>query len=103
MRRVAIHRSLWKPILFMGCERIPFLIVAVTSGLLILEGNTWLKIAGIIYALSAIGAMALLNAREPLFFKIVLRYLKYQNFYANNAVYPGQADAPNNFRGIRRG
>jgi len=89
MERISLDRSLWKPVLFMGCERVPFLIVAVTSGLLIMEGSLWVKIAGVIYFVIMVAVIAFLNANEPSLFTILWRYLwQYQNFYPSNALYP---------------
>lgn len=97
MRRVPLHRSLWKPIMFMGCERIPFMMIAISSALLIMEGGLWVKVAGVIYFLIMVGIMAIVNAREPFFFKIIWRYRYYQDFYPNSAMYPSKPDNPKNF------
>ena len=83
--------------MFMRCERAPFLFVALTSGLLIMEGGLWVKIAGVIYFAVMIALVALANARDPFFFHIIFRYIKYQDYYANNALFPGQAERPRNF------
>ena len=65
MRRVSLHRSLWKPIMFMGCERVPFMIIAISSALLIMEGGLWVKVGGVVYFLLMVGIMAMVNARDP--------------------------------------
>ena len=97
MRRVPLRSAIWKPKLFMGCERVPFLIVVISSGLLIMEGGLWVKIAGVIYFLIMVGIMALVNAKEPFFFQILWRYRSYQDFYPNNAMYPGRPSKAKNF------
>lgn len=83
--------------MFMGCERTPFLLVAISSALLIMEGTLLIKIIGVVYFFIMVGIMAFCNAKDPFFFNILVRYRKYQDFYANNALYPGQPDKPNNF------
>lgn len=97
MRRIQIHPGVWKPVLFMGCEKLPFLIVAISSALLIMEGGLWVKIGGVMYFAVTVGAIALVNAREPFFFQIIWRYKSYQDFYPSNAMYPGKPDNPKNF------
>ena len=94
-----MHRSIWKPIMFMGCERTPFMIVAISSGLLIMNGGFIGKIVGVVYFIVAISIIALLNRKDPQFFQILYRYtfLYKQDFYANNALYPSKADRPKNF------
>ncbi len=81
----------------MGCEKTPFLFVALISGLLIMEGGLWVKVIGIVFFVIMVGLMAIANARDPFFFQIIYRYLTYQDFYPNNALYPGTPDKPNNF------
>ena len=81
----------------MGCERTPFLLVAISSGLLIMEGGMWVKIIGVVYFLIMVGIIALANANDPFFFQIIWRYRLYQDFYPSNAIYPGKPDYPNNF------
>jgi type IV secretory pathway TrbD component len=97
MRRILLHRSLWKPILYMGCERVPFLLIAISSALLIMEGNLWVKIGGFIYFGIMIGITALINNNDPFIFQIMWRYRLYQNFYPSHALYPGRPDNPKNF------
>lgn len=97
MRRVPMHRSIWKPIMFMGCERTPFMIVAISSALLVMNGGFWGKVLGVVYFLVAVGIIAFLNAKDPQYFQILFRYTSRQDFYPNNAPYPGKSDHPKNF------
>ena len=91
MRYTPLHKAIWKPRLFMGCEPKPFLIVMLSSGLLIMEGSLWVKIAGAIYFIVMVAGMAIANAIDPFFFTILYRYLQYQDFYSNNALFPGKS------------
>ena len=81
----------------MGCERGPFMVVMLSSGLLIMQGGLWVKIAGVIYFLIMIAIMAVINSKDPFFFQILWRYKSYQDFYPNIAMHPGRRDKPNNF------
>lgn len=96
MQKMPLYRGLWKPILFMGCERTPFMLVAITSACLVLEGGLWIKVFGIIYFIILIVVMAVINSKDPYYFQILWRYKSYQYFYLNNANYPGKPDNPNN-------
>lgn len=96
LRRVPLYRSIWKPIHWMGCERTPFMIVALSSAMLVLEGGLYCKIAGVIYFVISIGLIAFVNSYDPFYFQILWRYKSYQDYYPNNAIYPGKADRPKN-------
>jgi len=97
MRRVPLYRSLWKPIMYMGCERVPFMVVLFSSALLVMQGGLWVKVGGVVYFFIMVGIMAIVNSRDPFSFKILWRYKSYQDFYPSNALYPGKKDRPINF------
>lgn len=90
MRNITIHRSLWKPILWMGCERAPFMIIMISSALLVVEGGFIVKIVGVVYFVIMTGLLAYLNNKDPFFFKVLFRYLSYQDFYPSTAMWPGK-------------
>jgi len=96
MRKVTLHRSLYKPILVMGCERAPFMIIMLSSLLLIVQGSFDIKILGIVFFILMTGIMAFLTAKDPYFFKILFRYLRYQDFYPSTAIWPSKSKHPNN-------
>jgi type IV secretory pathway TrbD component len=82
----------------MGCERTPFILVALSSALLVLEGTPWAKVFGVVYFLVLVGIMAFVNSNDPFAFQIYMRYWTYQDFYPNNAIYPGKVNKPKNFK-----
>lgn len=96
MRKVTLHRSLWKPILVMGCERPPFIIIMMSSLLLVVQGSFQVKIIGIIFFVVMVAIMAFLTSKDPYFFKILFRYLHYQDYYPSSAMWPGKIDCPKN-------
>jgi type IV secretory pathway TrbD component len=96
MRIIKLHRSLWKPILIMGCERTPFLIIMVSSLLLIVEGGFTIKIIGVVFFVVMTGILAFLNNKDPFFCKVGFRFLRQQTFYASSANYPSKPDYPKN-------
>lgn len=96
MRKVTLHRSLYKPILVMGCERTPFIVIMMSSLLLIVQGSFEVKIIGVVFFAVMTGIMAFLTAKDPYFFKILFRYLRYQDFYLSDAIYPSKSFYPNN-------
>ena len=97
LRRVPLYRSFWKPILWMGCERAPFMVIAGTSAVIILQGGLWIKIIGVIYFIFGVGIIAIVNTYDPFYFHILWRYKSQQDYYPNNAMYPGRQDKPKNF------
>lgn len=94
MQHIPLPKSIWKPKLLMGCEVLPFTLVAISSGIMVLQGGLWVKVFGVVYFVFLIAGMAYCNSRDPFFFRILFRYLKYQDFYANTALYPSKADKP---------
>lgn len=96
MRKVTLHRSLWKPILVMGCERAPFIVIMMSSLLLVVQGSFEVKIIGVVFFIMMTGIMAFLTNKDPFFFKILFRYLRYQDYYPATAMWPGKSDYPNN-------
>ena len=97
MRRMPLYKAAWKPRLFMGCEKAPFLIVAITAAILVIEGSLWVKIIGAVYFVAMVGLMAFFNSKDPFAFTVLFRYWKYQDYYASHALYPGRPDRPKNF------
>lgn len=96
MRKITLHRSLYKPILVMGCERTPFLIIMMSSLLLVVQGSFDIKIIGVVFFIVMTGIMAFLTAKDPYFFKILFRYLRYQDFYPSDAMWPSKSSHSNN-------
>ena len=96
MRKVTLHRSLWKPILVMGCERTPFIIIMMSSLLLVVQGSFQVKIIGVVFFAVMTAIMAFLTSKDPFFFKILFRYLRYQDYYPSSAMWPGKSDYPKN-------
>jgi type IV secretory pathway TrbD component len=96
MRQVKLHKSIIKPKLVMGCERGPFMVVFITSLLLLVEGSFSVKIAGAVFFFLSIGIIAFLNRKDPFFFKILFRFLREQEFYPASADFPSRPANPNN-------
>jgi len=99
MRTNAIHRSLYKPILFVGCERLPFIIITTICGVLIMAYQT-LLICGIsllIYFI-IVSLIRRVNKVDPQYFKCLWRYIRFFNdYYPANEFYPGKMDKPGNY------
>jgi type IV secretory pathway TrbD component len=80
----------------MGCERTPFIIVMMSSLLLVVQGSFQVKIIGVIFFVVMTGIMAFLTRKDSYFFKILFRYLCYQDYYPSSAMWPGKKDCPKN-------
>lgn len=96
MRQVKLHKSIVKPKLIVGCERIPFMLVFITSLLLLVEGKFTVKIIGGVFFFVGVGIIAFLNKKDPFFFKVLIRFLKEQEYYPSSASFPGRPVNPNN-------
>lgn len=87
--------ALWKPKLYMGCERVPWLIVAGLSATAAYISQTWLtRVLSIGLGFALITTIAIINRKEPYFFAIWWRYIKYQNYYPNVARRPSRPYKP---------
>ncbi|MBP9742402.1 MAG: VirB3 family type IV secretion system protein [Burkholderiales bacterium] len=95
-RKIVIYKSLYKPVLFMGCERLPFTLMVTVGGVLIMAYQTLLVFIGVLaFYLVGIILIRRVNEDDPQFFKCLMRYLHlYRDFYPANEFYPGEADVP---------
>lgn len=91
-----IYRSLYKPLLFVGCERLPFtLIVAIGGGVIMAYQNLWVTGFVFLFYIIAIILIRRVNESDPQYFRCLYRYLRYyQDYYPSNAFYPGLVDKP---------
>lgn len=96
MRELKIYSALYKPRLIAYCERVPFTAVTLTCAILAYVGGFTGIILALILYFSGITTIALLNRKDPFFFKILFRYLKSQEIYSSSAFYPGKPVRPNN-------
>lgn len=96
MRQVKLHKSIVKPKLIVGCERTPFMVVFITSLLLLVEGTFTVKIVGGVFFFVGVGIIAFLNRKDPFFFKVLLNFMREQEYYSASANFPGRPVNPNN-------
>lgn len=96
VRKIIIHRSLYRPILFVGCERLPFMLIITIGGVMIMVYQNLLVLLGVLffYLLSLI-LIRRVNEEDPHFFKCLYRYVRYyEDYYPANGFYPGKLDKP---------
>lgn len=94
LRKIPIHKSLYKPLLFVGCERLPFTLIATIGGVITMAYvNVYSVLAVLLFYLSSIILVRRINANDCQFFQCLYRYVrKYQDYYPMHAFYPGQSD-----------
>lgn len=93
-RKIPIHKSLYKPLLFVGCERLPFTLIIAIGGVIIMAYVSLYAVFAIFlfYVLSII-LVRRVNEVDCQFFKCMYRYVtKYQDYYPANSFYPGRSD-----------
>lgn len=97
-RKILIHKSLYKPVLFVGCERLPFTIVATIGGVMLMSYlNLYAIILVLLFYVISIVLIRRVNETDSQFFKCLYRYVRYYNdYYPANAFYPGRKDIPKN-------
>lgn len=92
LQKMIIHKSLYRPVLFVGCERIPFVIVTSIDGVVLMSYQS-IMVALIVFAsyLILIGLIRRVNVSDPQFFLCLYRYIRhYQDYYPANEFYPGK-------------
>ncbi len=96
LRTTPIHRSLYKPLLFVGCERLPFtLIVAIGGAVIMAYMSLFVTLAVLVFYLVSMILIRRINETDPQYFRCLYRYLRYyQDYYPANEFYPGIPDQP---------
>lgn len=96
-----IYRSLYKPLLFVGCERLPFtFIVAIGGGIIMAYQTAYTIVAIFIFYTSCIILIRRVNNSDPQFFQCLYRYLVYfQDYYPVHGFYPGRVERPRSYFG----
>lgn len=89
-----IHKSLYKPVLFVGCERLPFTLITLICGLIIMEYQSLLSVVlSITVYLGGVIMIRRINMHDIQFFQCLYRYLRfYTDYYPVHAFYPGIRD-----------
>lgn len=81
-KQTKIHRSLYKPLLFVGCERLPFTLITLICGLLIIQIPAVLTfVLVMMFYMVAITIVRNINKNDPQFFYCMYRYMFYLNDY----------------------
>ncbi|MCC2624522.1 MAG: hypothetical protein K0R14_395 [Burkholderiales bacterium] len=96
LRTTLIHRSLYKPLLFVGCERLPFtMVVAIGGAVIMAYMNLFVTLGVFIFYIICIILIRRINEADPQYFRCLYRYLRYyQDYYPANEFYPGCSDQP---------
>jgi type IV secretory pathway TrbD component len=105
-----IYAALWRPRLWLDCERIP-LVIGGGSALFCVPiafhtNNLWWMLAGIVYLAAVIGFLKKLAEYDPHFFAVFFRYINLdlpfvrdwlprydRHFPARSSVYASRPDA----------
>ena len=82
LRQIPVSSSLNRPILLLGAERKPVIIILVLTALMILSDISLFKILlGLVFWAFAMGLLRLMAKVDPHLIQIYLRRLKYKAFY----------------------
>lgn len=98
-RKITIHKSLYRPPLFVGCERLPFTLTVTIGGVMIMAYQSFFVcICVFVYYLVTIMLIRRVNENDPQYFLCLMRYvLHYRDYYPSNEFYPGKPDIPYSF------
>ena len=77
-----IHRALNRADLMMGCERTPFLVLAVLTAMFLVVMMTWATtVAGILLWFSGLWALRAMAKADPWLTTVYQRHIRYQAYY----------------------
>ena len=101
-RKIIIHKSLYKPALFVGCERLPFTLLVTIGGVILMAYQAlWVFVCVFMYYALVIILIRRVNENDAQFFKCLARYLVYYaDYYPANEFYPGRMDKPSSSLGL---
>ncbi|MCE2706538.1 MAG: VirB3 family type IV secretion system protein [Proteobacteria bacterium] len=93
-----IHKSLYMPVLFVGCERLPFTIITMIGAMILMQYQNLWAILGVLFLyLIGVALIRRVNKDDAQFFMCLYRWLRYyQDYYPVHAFYPGRVDKPKN-------
>lgn len=92
LKQNTIHKSLYKPIMFLGCERLPFTALTLICGVIILQFQSLIAIIlSFMLYLGGVIIIRKINTEDSQFFRSLYRNIRYFNdYYSANAFYPGR-------------
>ncbi len=99
LTKTPIYKSLYRPILFVGCERLPFTVITTLGGVIIMAHQS-IIVASIVFLcyLILVTLIRRINLVDPQFFRCLYRYTRYyQDYYPANEFYPGKPDSPQTY------
>lgn len=76
-----VHKSLVRPILLGGMERVPLVIVLFIAGLFVLIQTPATVVSGILIAVIGIIVLRRTAESDPEYFRVLYRRLKYGRYY----------------------
>lgn len=87
-----IYQSLYKPVLFVGCERLPFTIIVAFGGVILMNYHSlFVAFLVLIYYSISLVLVRRVNSHDPQFFLCLYRYIRYfEDYYPSNEFYPGK-------------
>ncbi len=85
---IPLPKAIWKPKLIGGIETVPWVFIFITSAVIGYYADSWWRLLGVANYAFFHGICAYCNAKDPLFFKGIWRFLDYQDFYPNTAMHP---------------
>lgn len=94
LKKTPIYQSLYKPILFVGCERLPFTVIVTLGGVILVNYHSlWVAILVFIFYVVSIMLIRRVNIEDPQFFLGLYRYIRYlDDYYPANEFYPGKTE-----------
>lgn len=91
MKKTLVHRSLTRPIMVMGGERKPVMIVGLFSVLIAVAGGIHFinVVFGLFLFFTGTWVFRWMGSKDPMYFEVFLRHVKQQEYYPGNSTFKG--------------
>ena len=92
LNKNSIYQSLYKPVLFVGCERLPFTIIVAIGGVILMNYHSlFVAFLVLVYYSVSLLLVRRVNNHDPQFFLCLYRYIRYfADYYPANEFYPSK-------------
>lgn len=92
LKKTRVYQSLYKPVLFVGCERLPFTVIVAIGGIILMNYHSLLiAVLVFIFYCTSILLIRRVNTEDPQFFLCLYRNIRYfVEYYPANEFYPGK-------------
>ena len=81
MKRTEIVKALTRPILLLGCERIPLILLGTLCSMLVVTLNLFLTVIALIIFMGGVWGLRKMAKKDPMMTSLYFRHIKFEKIY----------------------